>query len=558
MANTDVEEVDPPTEGMTFANGDEFGAYCYLYAYQRGFQFFIRINKILDCYTEKGVKRHGSGNSEPRFYKMNRIRLCCTRGADPSKKNGLEHNHDDVDPANSRHMVGYRLWHEYFRRRAIMNDEAGISIAKNFNTLVREVGGHANLPIKERDLRNMINQERRRSRINGDANALEEKFIKLREIDPDFYCSIQTDKEGKLLNVFWADGRCRGMAKVFADAVSYDATFLCNRYKMSFTPFVGVNHHGSTVVLASALISHEDAISFTWVFKRWLDCMGRAPSVIITDQCRGIGKAVKDVFPNTPHRLCLWHMMRNGAKNLVANPRYNEIKADLTDVVYESKDIHDFEDAWELFVVKYGLREHSWVKEVYAKREAWVPLYDKNVIVEEVFQRAYSNSMFAKVKKEVYGLINTNAEIKMNIGTFSLFVVTEKVKHPIWKPRDKMYDVSIDTASGEFTCTCQRFEFKGILCRHIIRALLLKKVQLIPDKYILSRFRKDLVRGYEHIQVGYHTPAESKHLKRSIAVTLRNGYLYRLALHSDEAFVLYNRESQKLVKELEATVGIEI
>ncbi|XP_074267328.1 protein FAR1-RELATED SEQUENCE 6-like [Silene latifolia] len=313
--------------------------------------------------------------------------------------------------------------------------------------------------------------------------------------------------------------------------------------------------------------------------------------------------------------------MRNGAKNLGSNPRYNEIKADLKDVVYESKDIHDFEDAWELFVVKYGLREHSWVKEVYAKREAWVPLYwknifcagmsstqrseqtnrffkiyfnpqttlftflanyenalrakveeeeklnfactnkpcryDKNVIVEEVFQRAYSNSIFAKVKKEVYGLIHTNAEIKMNIGTFSLFVVTEEVKHPFWKARDKMYDVSIDTASGEFTCTCQRFEFKGILCRHIIRALLLKKVQLIPDKYILSRFRKDLVRGYEHIQVGYHTPAESERLKRSIAVTLRNGYLYRLALHSDEAFALYNRESQKLVKELEASVGIE-
>ncbi|XP_074313619.1 protein FAR1-RELATED SEQUENCE 8-like [Silene latifolia] len=177
MAHTDVEEVDPPTKGMSFANGDEFGAYCYLYAYQCVVQFFIR-----------------------------------------------------------------------------------------------------------------------------------------------------------------------GMAKVFADAVSYDATFLCNRYKMPFTPFVGVNHYGNTVVLASALISHEDAISFTWVFRRWLDCMGRAPSVIITDQCKGIGKAVKDIFPNTPHRLCLWHMMRNGAKNLKANPRYNEIKTDLTDVVYESKDIDDFEE----------------------------------------------------------------------------------------------------------------------------------------------------------------------------------------------------------------------
>ncbi|XP_074314352.1 protein FAR1-RELATED SEQUENCE 5-like [Silene latifolia] len=273
----------------------------------------------------------------------------------------------------------------------------------------------------------MLNQERRRSSIQGDANALEERFIKLKEIDPGFYYPIQTNSKGMLVNVFWADGRCRAMAKVFGDAISYDATFLCNRYKMSFTPFVGVNHHGSTVVLASVLISHEDAASFTWVFRRWLDCMGRPPSVIITDQCRGIGLVVKT----------------------------------------ESKDIDDFEASWQTFVNKYGIRRHSWIKEMYEKRESWVSLYwrhmfcadnyenalrvkveeeerlnfactnkpslyDKSVIVEEVFQRAYTNKMFAKVKKEVYALIHINASSEMNIGQFSSFVVTEEVKHPFW------------------------------------------------------------------------------------------------------------------------------
>ncbi|XP_074305488.1 protein FAR1-RELATED SEQUENCE 8-like [Silene latifolia] len=432
MANTDVGEVDPPTKGMSFANCDDFIAYCYLYAYQRGFQFFIRSNKILDYYTKKGIMRHGTGKSEPRFYMMNRIRLCCTKGADPSKKNGyindptynkcgcfvqatlkddlivikkasMEHNHDDVDPANSRHMVRYRLWDEYFKRRAMMNDEAGISITKNFYTLVREVCGHANLPIKERDLRNMINQEQRRNRIKGDANALEERFIKLREIDLDLYYSLQKDEEGKLLNVFWADGRCRGMAKVFADAVSYDSTFLCNRYKMPFTPFIGVNHHGITVVLASALISHEDVISFTWVFKRWLDCMGRAPSVIIADQCRGIGKAVNDVFPNMPHRLCLWHMMRNGAKNLGSNLRYDEIKTDLNDVVYKSKDIDDFEESWELFVVKFGLRDHNWTKEVYANTARCIgrTYFVQLCYPRKVVSRRTDSSRFTLIHKQL-------------------------------------------------------------------------------------------------------------------------------------------------------------
>ncbi|XP_074314463.1 protein FAR1-RELATED SEQUENCE 8-like [Silene latifolia] len=252
------------------------------------------------------------------------------------------------------------------------------------------------LGVIERDLRNMLNQERRRSRIQGDANALEERFIKLKEIDPDFYYAIQTDSKGMLVNVFWADGRCRAMAKVFGDAISYDATFLCNRYKMPFTPFVGVNHHGSTVVLASALISHEDAASFIWVFRRWLDCMGRPPSVIITDQCRGIGLAVKTVFPNTLHRLCLWHIMRNGFKNLGSFARFREIQADLRDVVYKSKDIDDFEASWQIFVDKYGIRRHSWIKEMYEKRESWVPLYWRHMFCAG----NYENAIRVKVEEE--------------------------------------------------------------------------------------------------------------------------------------------------------------
>ncbi|XP_074266521.1 protein FAR1-RELATED SEQUENCE 6-like [Silene latifolia] len=645
---TDNVELDPPTQGMHFANGDELGAYCYQYAYNQGFQFYIRTSKLLECYSEKGVKRYGVGKSEPRFYMYKRVRLCCTRAAKPRKKNIdvssfkpcecvveatllddfmvikkviLDHNHDDLNPKNSRHMVGYRVWDAYFKRRAMMNDEAGIPIAKNFNTLVREVGGHANLTVIERDLRNMLNQERRRFRIQGDANALEERFIKLKEIDPDFYYAIQTDSKGMLVNVFWADGRCRAMAKVFGDAISYDATFLCNRYKMPFTPFVGVNHHGSTVVLASALISHEDAVSFTWVFRRWLDCMGRPPSIIITDQCRGIGLDVKTVFPNVPHRLCLWHIMRNGFKNLGNFARFREIKPDLRDVVYESKDIDDFEASWQIFVDKYGIRGNSWIKEMYEKRDSWVPLYwrhmfcavchphkevsgmnvffknyvnpqttlfaflgnyenalrvkveeeerlnfactnkpssyDKSLIVEEVFQRAYTNKMFAKVKKEVYALIHINASSEMNIGQFSSFVVTEEVKHPFWAPRDKNYNVTINTGTGEYNCSCQRFEFRGILCRHIIRAMFFEESAINSDKYILPRFRKDLVRGYEHLQVGYHTPGESERLKRSLGVTLRNDYIFRLALQSDDAFAIYDRDTSKMVKEMEATVGIQ-
>ncbi|XP_074271145.1 uncharacterized protein LOC141595072 [Silene latifolia] len=60
------------------------------------------------------------------------------------------------------------------------------------------------------------------------------------------------------------------------------------------------------------------------------------------------------------------------------------------------------------------------------------------------------------------------------------------------------------------------FEFRGILCRHIMKCLDVLDVKAIPDKYILDRWRKDLVRGYENIRVGYYNPDESERVKSSL------------------------------------------
>ena len=36
----------------------------------------------------------------------------------------------------------------------------------------------------------------------------------------------------------------------------------------------------------------------------------RSPKAIITDQGRAMQKAVANVFPNTRHRWCVWHIMK--------------------------------------------------------------------------------------------------------------------------------------------------------------------------------------------------------------------------------------------------------
>ncbi|KAK9666030.1 hypothetical protein RND81_14G154600 [Saponaria officinalis] len=109
--------------------------------------------------------------------------------------------------------------------------------------------------------------------------------------------------------------------------------------------------------------------------------------------------------------------------------------------------------------------------------------WDLGILFEDVFHKVYTNKKFQEVKDEVYGCINTNVETLPNIlGPVNMFRSTSKVNDPFWKKERRCFDVSIDTVSGEYKCDCKLFEFKGIVCRHIIKCLDVLDVNVIPDK----------------------------------------------------------------------------
>ena len=66
----------------------------------------------------------------------------------------------------------------------------------------------------------------------------------------------------RIRNVFWADARTRAACKYFGDVISFDTTYLTNKYDMPFAPFVGVNHHWQSILLGCGLLSSKDTSSF--------------------------------------------------------------------------------------------------------------------------------------------------------------------------------------------------------------------------------------------------------------------------------------------------------
>lgn len=101
------------------------------------------------------------------------------------------------------------------------------------------------------------------------------------------------------------------MYESFGDVVTFDTTYLTNKYGMPFTPFVGVNRHGNSILLGCGLLSNEDTETFVWLFQSWLSCMSRIPpKAIITDQCKAMQRVIEIFFPDARHRWCLCHIMK--------------------------------------------------------------------------------------------------------------------------------------------------------------------------------------------------------------------------------------------------------
>ena len=180
---------------------------------------------------------------------------------------------------------------------------------------------------------------------------------------------MDIDDESRLRNVFWADARSRAVYDSFHDVVSFDTTYLTNKYDMPFACFVGVNHHGQSVLLGCALLSNEDTETFVWLFQAWLTCMSNLhPKAIVTDQAKAIQNGVERVFPESRYRWCLWHIMKKIPEKFGGYDEYDHIKAAIGKAVYDSLTITEFEVAWMHMLEKYDIGDNEWLKGLYRHR----------------------------------------------------------------------------------------------------------------------------------------------------------------------------------------------
>ncbi|XP_077248376.1 protein FAR1-RELATED SEQUENCE 5-like [Tasmannia lanceolata] len=361
---------------------------------------------------------------------------------------------------------------------------------------------------------------------------------------------MEMDDIGNLRSMVWADSRARNAYLTFADVIVFDVTYKTNRFLMPFAPFTGVNHHRQSTLFGCALLADEKEKTFTWLFQQWLKCMfGVAPGCIITHMDVAMRNGLRNIFPKTCHRFCSWHIHRHLIEHCAGmRDSESDFCKDYNKWFYK-REIPDCEKEWENFVDKYGISENNWLAKMWELRSHWVPAYFRETFTAGMtsssrsesinlffdgyvnlsttlpeFVKQYAKALADRRKKESEEDFRTKSSNVVLISRnkleaqggkcytrtmFNIFQSEFKDSNDCWYEllgeNGNVTEYSVGLSDDEpwkwckvvyeesdegvkATCACAKFETVGILCKHILRIMSLKRLSCIPERYILNRW----------------------------------------------------------------------
>ena len=565
-----------PMLGMEFTSEDDARNFYNAYAKQTGFSIRVnsyyrskKDNSIISrefCCSKEGFRRerHAKRIDLSDDTKRRRTRpitregckaLMTVRKRDNGKwyvaKIEKNHNHELVTPAMRQFLRSQKQ--ECDPRKSLSNSfsSPGMSLNGPVNVLTEDSNSFGKMVFNAQNTVNYIGKGRL-STFGIDAQSLLGFFKVMQASDPAFYYAIQVDEEDRLSSVFWVDTRSRIAYNCFSDVVAFDTTYQVNQYKMPFAPFTGVNHHKQSVLFGCALLADETESTFIWLFTTWLEAMsGQQPGLIITDYDSAIRRAVEQVFSQSRHRYCKWHIMSKMPREMghiySSLPRTFQIEFDRC--INKSETPDEFESAWPILLDKYNLRGNEWLQSLYIDRKLWVPTYVRDTFSAGMYatQRSSSvNSLFGgyvnarttlqdfaeqyekalddRYEKEAraeFDTFYTKPVLKTplpmekqaaDIYTRKIFTVfqdevfeslalavkfsgedggTSTYEVARFDEEHKAHFVCGNVAEQVASCSCKMFEFEGVLCQHVLAVFKAKNIFMLPQHYILKRWTRN-------------------------------------------------------------------
>ncbi|KAJ3672365.1 hypothetical protein LUZ60_007086 [Juncus effusus] len=567
--SVDSPEFEEPKIGKEFPTDLAAYEFYNMYAFHIGFSVRkenVRKNRrnfntmrFFSC-SKAGVYRNRPKGDKPR--KRNELDTrtdckahmkinICKKGVYTITSFDPKHKHILATPSKRRFLKSHKVMNDSQKAIADVAESAGLKPKQIYDFMAKQARGRKHLTFLPDDYKNYLRSKRMHAMALGDAGAIMQYLQTRVKEDPSFYYALQVDEDDLITNIFWADGRSLLDYDCFGDVICFDSTYKTNEYGRPFAPFVGVNHHKQTVVFGAGLLYDEKISSFEWLFQTFMHAVGgKAPRVILTDQDAAMSRAIANVWPNTTHRLCVWHMYQNAAKHL--SHVFNGSKSferDFSNCVYDCDDEEEFLEAWNDMIEKYELSQNKWLTELFEIRKKWALVYGRQVFCADMKSTQRSESFNSIIKRYLRptqrlldffnhyerlleerrdaellfdfrasqgipsfqfsdmlkqaGAILTPTVYKVFQAEYMRFVNCEAHydgqsenmhKYSVisgGSGKKKRCTVWYDSMEDSITCSCLKFEFVGVQCCHVTKVLDTMNIKLLPEKYYLKRWRKD-------------------------------------------------------------------
>ncbi|CAN6231112.1 unnamed protein product [Urochloa humidicola] len=279
---------------------------------------------------------------------------------------------------------------------------------------------------------------------------------------------------------------------------------------------------------------------------------GKAPQTILTDQCRAMEVAIANVWKETVHRWCKWHVLKRVVE--CVGPKYTQNR-DFRDrfhkMLNEMLTEEEFVAAWHMLVSEYGLEDNAFLNSIFAVKEKWVKCYFKGVFCARMSTTQHSESANMMLKN----IVPPSCPLNVFVDQYSKLQYirdeeenyqekrskTEKKKKPTGGPlvehatelytpnvlsmfldlKDELefyktieispgeiyvaehydvtrverwckgrYVVTVGSEGQKHSCECGLFEHFGLPCSHIIRVMVTRCAHVIPESMIMRRWTK--------------------------------------------------------------------
>lgn len=381
-----------PMVGLEFESFDE--AYDFYNVYAKGQGFGIRVSNSwfrskrreryrakLSC-SSAGFKKKSEANNPRPETRTGCPAMVIIKLVDARRWRIVEvelvHNHP-VSPEIKRFYKSHKKMILAAKKAQQSEPVREVHTIKLYRTAVVDTMSNVLSKTDKRDDRNTVGHSKHLNLKEGDALAAYNYFCRMKLTNPNFFYLIDLDDVGHVKNLFWADARSRIAYHYFSDTIMIDTTSLTNKYEIPLISFVGINHHGQSILLGCGILGDESVEYIVWMFRMWLTCMlGRHPQVIVTDQSKPLHIAVSEVFPQARHCYCLSYIMLRVPEKLGGLNGFEVMKRQLKKAVFGSLTISEFETSWGEMTSQHNLRENKWLQVLYEDRQRWAPVYLKD------------------------------------------------------------------------------------------------------------------------------------------------------------------------------------